>query len=109
MVRGLPNFRFSDHLCKNCVARKHNRIAPPNESKYRASKKLQLIHGDICGPLRPSTEGGRRYYFLLVDDYSHLIWVAFLKEKSGAFQYFKTLKKLAESESDEKVKCLRTY
>ena len=32
MVRGLPNFCFSDHLCRNCVAGKHNRSAFPNES-----------------------------------------------------------------------------
>ena len=50
----------------------------------------------------------RRYYFLLVDDYSQLIWVAFLKEKSDAFQYLKTFKNLVESESDEKIKSLRT-
>ena len=107
MVRGLPNFCFSDHLCRNCVAGKHNRSTFPNESEYKASKRLQLIHGNICGPIQPSTIGGRRYYFLLVDDYSRLMWVAFLKEKSDVFQYFKKFKKLAESVSDEKVKCLR--
>ena len=37
------------------------------------------------------------------------MWVQFFKEKSDAFHYFKTFKKLAEFESDEKVKCLRTY
>ena len=36
------------------------------------------------------------------------MWVAFLKEKSDTFQYFKTFKNLVESESDEKIKCLRT-
>ena len=89
MVRGLPNFHFSDHLSRNCVAGKHNRSAFPHESEYKASKRLQLIHGDICGPIQPSTVGGRRYYFLLVDDYSRLMWVAFLKEKLDEFQYFK--------------------
>ena len=59
-------------------------------------------------PIQPSTVGGRRYYFLLIDDYSRLMWVAFLKEKSDAFQHFKSFKNLVESESDEKVKCLRT-
>ena len=85
MVRGLPNFCFCDHLCKNWVAGKQNRSSFPNESEYRASKRLQLIHGDICGSIQPSTIGGRRYYFLLIDDYSRLMWVAFLKEKSDGF------------------------
>ena len=107
MVSGLPKFRFSDHLCRNCVAGKQNRSSFPNKSEYRASKKLQLIHGDICGPIQPSIVGGRRYYFLLIDDYSRLMWVAFLKEKSGAFQHFKIFKNLGEVESEEKVKCFR--
>ena len=109
MVRGLPNFRFSHHLCRNCVAGKHNRSSFPNEFEYRASKILQLILGNICGPIQPSIVGGRRYYFLLIDDYSRLMWVAFLKEKSDVFQHFKIFKNLDESESDEKVKCLRIY
>ena len=108
MVSGLPKFHFSNHLCRNCVARKHNRSSFPNKSEYRASKRLQLVHGDICGPIQPSTVGGRRYYFLLIDDYSRLMWVAFLKEKSDVFQHFKSLKNLVESESEEKVKCFRT-
>ena len=108
MVRGLASFRFYDHLCINCVAGKQNRSSFPNESEYRASKRLQLIHGDICGPIQPSTVGGRRYYFLLIDDYSRLMWVAFLRENSDAFQHFKSFKNLSELESDEKVKCLRT-
>ena len=36
------------------------------------------------------------------------MWVAFLKEKSDAFQHFKSFKNLAESKSEEKVKCFRT-
>ena len=108
MVSGLPRFRFSDHLCRNCVAGKHKRSFFPNKSEYRASKRLQLVHGDICGPIQPSIVGGRRYYFLLIDDYSRLMWVAFLNKKLDAFQHFKSLKNLAESESEEKVKCLRT-
>ena len=108
MVSGLPKIHFSDHLCRNCMAGKQNRRPFPNKSEFRASKKLQLIHGDICGPIQPSRVGGRRYYFLLIDDYSWLMWVAFLKDKSDAFLHFKSFKNLVESESEEKVKCFRT-
>ena len=108
MVSGLPKIHFSEHLCKNCLAGKQIRRPFPKKSEFRASKKLQLIHGDIYGPIQPSTVGGRRYYFLLIDDFSRLMWVAFLKDKSDAFQHFKKFKNLAESESEENVKCFRT-
>ena len=70
MVRGLPNICFSDHLCRNCVAGKHSRRAFPSISSFQATKRLELIHGDICEPIQPSTIGGRRYYFLLVHDFT---------------------------------------
>ena len=35
------------------------------------------------------------------------MWVFFLRDKSEAFQPFKTIKNLAESESGEKLKCFR--
>ena len=67
MLRGLPKLQFSNHLCRNCVARKYSRNAFPTKSSFRASKRFELIHGDICGPIQPSNIVGRRYYFLPVD------------------------------------------
>ena len=39
---------------------------------------------------------------LLIDDYTRMTWVAFLKEKSKAF------KELVENEENIKLKCLRS-
>ena len=108
MVRGLPNISFSDRLCRNCVAGKQGRSAFPSASSFQATRRLELLYGDICGPITPSTIGNRRYYFLLVDDFTRIMWVFFLREKSEAFQHFKIVKNLAESESGEKLKCFRT-
>ena len=44
---------------------------------------------------------------LLVDDFTRMCWVFFLKEKSEAFQKFKTFKILVENEIGKKLKCLR--
>ena len=44
---------------------------------------------------------------LLIDDYSIMTWVTFLKEKSEAFEKFKAFKALVENEIDFKIKCLR--
>ena len=107
LVRGLPNISFSDRVCRNCVAGKHSPRKFPSSSAYRATRRLELIHGDICGPIKPSTIEGRRYFLLLVDDFTRIMWVFFLKEKSEAFQHFKIVKNQAESESGEKLKCFR--
>ena len=107
MVRGLPNISFSDCVCRNCIGGKHSRSKFPSSSTYRATRRLELIHGDICGLIQPSTIRGRRYYFLLVDDFTRLLWVFFLKEKSEAFHHFKVFKNLAKSECGDKLKCFR--
>ena len=36
-----------------------------------------------------------------------MMWVAFLKEKSEAFEKFKIFKNRVENESSMKIKCLR--
>jgi hypothetical protein len=37
-------------------------------SNYYADKPLELVHGGLCGLVKPSTPSGRRYFFLLGDD-----------------------------------------
>ena len=39
---------------------------------------------------------------IFVDDFSRMMWVAFLKEKFGAFEKFKIFKNRVENESSDK-------
>jgi transposase InsO family protein len=45
---------------------------------------------------------------LLIDDYTRMTWVCFLKKKSKAFECFRVFKELVENETDLKIKCLRS-
>ena len=58
-------------LCDSCLAGKQRRLPFPKAAKYRVADALELVHGDLCGPIMPATNGGRRYFLLLVDDRSH--------------------------------------
>ena len=44
---------------------------------------------------------------ILVDDFSRMMWVAFLKERSEAFEKFKIFKNRVKNEFGMKIKCLR--
>ena len=44
---------------------------------------------------------------LLIDDYTRMNWVKFLKEKSEAFEKFKIFKAMVENVTNQKIKCLR--
>jgi hypothetical protein len=52
---------------------------------------LDLVHGDLCGPITPSTPEGKRYFLLLVDDKNRYMWLVLLAVKSDMLT---TLKKL---------------
>jgi FtsZ-interacting cell division protein YlmF len=45
---------------------------------------------------------------LIIDDYSRLTWVAFLKEKSEAFKKFKVFKALTENQTGKRLKAVRS-
>lgn len=66
------------------MAGKQRRASFPQTAKFRATKKLELVHGDLCGPISPPTPGGKRYFLLLVDDHSRYIWLTLLASKDEA-------------------------
>jgi transposase InsO family protein len=45
---------------------------------------------------------------LIMDDYSRLTWVAFLKEKAEAFEKFKIFKALTETQTGKRLKAVRS-
>jgi transposase InsO family protein len=45
---------------------------------------------------------------LIIDDYSRLTWVSFLKEKSEAFEKFKVFKALTENQTGKRLKVVRS-
>jgi len=51
MVRGLPQLEASSVTCAYCFIGKQHRNPIPKKSEWLASKILELIHADICGPI----------------------------------------------------------
>ena len=67
------------------------------------------MHTDLCGPMRATGLEGESYFMLLVDDYTRMTWVCFLKKKSEAFQHFIIFKEMVENEIGLKINTLRSY
>ncbi|WVZ83401.1 hypothetical protein U9M48_030555 [Paspalum notatum var. saurae] len=65
----------------SCLAGKQRRLPFPSKAKYRAQNKLELVHGDICGLMTPTTPSGNKYFLLLVDDLSRYMWLMLLSPK----------------------------
>lgn len=92
MVNGLPQFKSPSRLCKACLVGKQQRFSFPRKSTWRASQILQLVHADVCGPIKPISNGKKRYLITFTDDFSRKTWVYFLIEKSEALAVFMSFK-----------------
>ncbi|KAM1746060.1 hypothetical protein ACFX11_012725 [Malus domestica] len=108
MVHGLPDLEENDRVCEGCQYGKQHRESFPSGQAQRAGASLELIHVDLCGPMRNESTGGNKYFMLLVDDATRMIWVYFLKYKSEAFSCFKKFKAMTELQTGLRVKCLRS-
>ena len=108
LVTGIPRITVEKETCVACLYGNQTRQSFPQSTSFRAKGPLELIHGDLCGPITPSTPEHKRYVFVLIDDCSRYMWTVLLKEKGEAFKKFKIFKTLAEQETGAKVKTLRT-
>ena len=79
-----------------------------NVKEGSASKPLELIHTDLCGPVRKNSPHGEKYYILFIDDFSRMCWIGLIKHKDEAFEKFKIFKALVENELYLKIKYIRS-
>jgi len=75
--------------CPSCALAKVRRL-PFTTGHTRASEPLEIIHGDLVGPMPVESVSRCKYGFILVDDYSHAGWVLPLRAKSDAPIEFET-------------------
>ncbi|GJY71007.1 retrovirus-related pol polyprotein from transposon TNT 1-94 [Tanacetum coccineum] len=82
LVRGLPRLKFEkDHLCSACLLGKSKKATHKPKMINTITKVLHTLHMDLCGPLRVQSINGKKYIFVIVDDYSRFTWVKFLRSR----------------------------
>lgn len=108
-VRGLPMLSKPENpLCREFQMGKMSSSTFKGKS-FTADNLLDLVHTDLCGPLKTRSVQRDRYLMILTDDCLRMMWVTFLKDKSEAFGKFKAFRALVERESGKRIKCLRIY
>ncbi|GKC94910.1 retrovirus-related pol polyprotein from transposon TNT 1-94 [Tanacetum coccineum] len=81
IVNGLPKLKFvKDHLCSSCELGKAKRKSFHTKTT-RLKRRLQLLHMDLCGPMRVESINGKKYVLVIIDDYSRYTWTHFLRSK----------------------------
>lgn len=108
LVSGIPKMTIQKKTCVSCLLGKQSRRPFSQATSFRASQRLELLHGDLCGPITPPTIGGNRYVFVIINYHSRYMWTLLLKHKSEAFERFKRFKASVEQETGILIKTLRT-
>nr|GEZ82119.1 integrase, catalytic region, zinc finger, CCHC-type, peptidase aspartic, catalytic [Tanacetum cinerariifolium] len=84
IVVGLPKLKFvKDHLCFSCELGKAKRKSFQTKLTPSSKRRLQLLHIDLCGPMRVASINGKRYVLVIVDDYSRYTWTYFLRDRGN--------------------------
>ncbi|MCO5550359.1 hypothetical protein L7F22_003843 [Adiantum nelumboides] len=96
------------HVCEGCVLGKMHIFAFSQDGSVRATRKLQLVHSDVCGPMRTPSVGNSLYFVTFIDDFSRFCWVYPLKAKSDVFAIFQHYVSMVENETGCKVQTLCT-
>ncbi|GJU14292.1 putative ribonuclease H-like domain-containing protein [Tanacetum coccineum] len=88
--------------------RKSKKESHPYKLEPSTNEKLQMIHMDLCGPMRVESINKKRYILVIVDDYSRFTWVMFLRTKDEAPEVIIKILKQAQVSLNATVRYLRT-
>nr|GFB06704.1 hypothetical protein [Tanacetum cinerariifolium] len=82
IVIGLPKLKYvKDQLCSSCELSKAKRSSFKSKAVPSLKGSLNLLHVDLCGPVRVASINGKKYILVIVDDYSRYTWTLFLHSK----------------------------
>ncbi|GKD67602.1 retrovirus-related pol polyprotein from transposon TNT 1-94 [Tanacetum coccineum] len=67
LVDGLPRFKYDkDHLCFAYEQEKSKKATFPSKLVPSINSKLELLHMDLCGPMRVKTVNGEHYIMEII-------------------------------------------
>ena len=92
--------------CARCKATLKRKIKP--SQTYKATKYLERVHMDVCGPLQMNTYDGCKYFTVFVDEYTKYRWVYVHQDRTTAVEILRKWIMDATKGTENKVQCLRT-
>nr|GEX71102.1 retrovirus-related Pol polyprotein from transposon TNT 1-94 [Tanacetum cinerariifolium] len=109
IVVGLPKLKsVKDHICSSCKLGKAKRKSFQTKITPSSIRRLQLLHIDLCGPMRVASINGKRYVLVIVDDYSRYTWTHFLRSKDETPEVLIDFLRLVQRGLHAHVRIVRT-
>jgi hypothetical protein len=103
--RLLPQTIFEKfNICESCIKGKMtNKLFSKH---WKSSKLLEIIHSDICRPLRTKTHGGIEYFITFIDDYLRYGHIYLIRHKYDTIEKFKEYKLEVKKQLGRPIKSL---
>nr|GEW45607.1 retrovirus-related Pol polyprotein from transposon TNT 1-94 [Tanacetum cinerariifolium] len=109
IVIGLPKLKFiKDHFCSSCELGRAKRKSFQSKNTPSSKRQLQLLHMDLCGPMRVANINGKKYVLVIVDDYSRYTWTHFLRSKDETPEVLIDFLRLVQRGLHAQVRTIRT-
>nr|GEV08684.1 RNA-directed DNA polymerase homolog [Tanacetum cinerariifolium] len=90
VVIGLPKLKYvKDQLCFSCEVSKAKRSSFKTKTDPSSKGRLNLLHMDLCAPMRVASINGKKYILVIIDDYSRYTWTLFLSSKDETPKFLK--------------------
>ena len=93
--------------CSTCREGKFTSI-PFSRRSERRTKLLEIVHADVCGPMRTELRGRKKYFVTFIDDCSRWCEIRFLHNKRDVFKAFKEYKAYVEKLTGKNILCLQS-
>ena len=65
----------------------------------KITRKLQIVHGNVCGPMPVQSFTGKLYFVPFIDDYTRCVKVYFIRKKSKVLAKLKEFEAAATTEA----------
>nr|GEZ14651.1 retrovirus-related Pol polyprotein from transposon TNT 1-94 [Tanacetum cinerariifolium] len=109
IVIGLPKLKYvKDQLCSSCELSKAKRSSFKSKFVPSSQGRLNLVHMDLCGPMRVASINGKKYILVIVDDYSRYTWTLFLRSKDETQEVLKEFLTMIQRNLQASVITIRT-
>ncbi|GJW83459.1 putative RNA-directed DNA polymerase [Tanacetum coccineum] len=97
-----------NHLYNTCNKAKQTREPFPL-SEHKSTKIGELVHLDVWGPYKVISRDGFRYFLIIVDDFSRVVWVYMLKGKGDVYDSIISFVQMMINQFETNVKIFKSY
>ena len=91
--------------CEPCLMGRMTKTPFSGKIK-RVSDLLEIMHADMCDPMRIEACGGYHYFLIFTDDLGRYGYIYLMKRKSETFEKFKEFQSEVENHRNKKIKFL---